>query len=195
MKSNFLHLIISLSLLISCSKKNENPYQKNLNNIENEISEKLIYDFTNEIIPQNENSEFCKNVIDRMTFIDVKGDSVFIERVKSEISKEDFDFIRKQYAESINFKWKNKFENRQIIKLDTTINNTKEFDEFWNETLEKYNCISQISMPIFNKEKNLAIIEISYYCGFLCAAGGTYIYKLDENNKWILYKTIDDWIS
>ena len=50
-------------------------------------------------------------------------------------------------------------------------------------------------MPIFNEEKNIAIIEIGYNCGFLCGSGGTYIYKLNEDKKWILYKTVDNWIS
>ena len=181
--------------MVSCSKKSENLNQNSLNNIENEISEKLIYDFTNEILPQNGTSEFCKNVIDRKTFINVKGDSIFIDKIKSEISKKDFEFIRKQYAKSNTFQWKHKLKNRQIIKLDTTINDEKKSEKFWNETIEKYKCISHIDMPIFNKEKNIAIIEISYYCGFLCASGATYIYKLDKNNKWILYKTLDNWIS
>ena len=93
------------------------------------------------------------------------------------------------------FIWKNKLKNREIIKLDTTINNNKNREQFWNKTLEKYGCISYVDMPIFNEEKNIAIIEIGYNCGFLCGSGGTYIYKLNEDKKWILYKTVDNWIS
>lgn len=195
LKYNILKLIIFLLVLISCNKKSSNLEFQNQTKIENGISDKLIYDFVNEILSQNGTSEFCKNVIDRKTFVIRNGDSIFIEKIKSEFKKGDLEFMRTQYMNGNKFIWKNKLKNREIIKLDTTINNNKNREQFWNKTLEKYGCISYVDMPIFNEEKNIAIIEIGYNCGFLCGSGGTYIYKLNEDKKWILYKTVDNWIS
>gem|GEM_PF-1673510 len=195
LKSSFLQTVIFLLLIISCIKKTGIVNEQNQTKIENEISEKLIYNFTNEILSQNGTSEFCKNIIDRKTLIAINGDSIFIEKIKSEFKKNDLDFMRNQYKYGNKFIWRNKLKNRKLIKLDTTINNEKSRDQFWKKTMEKYECISYVNMPIFNKQKNIAVIEIGYNCGLLCGAGATYIYKLNENKKWILYKTIDNWIS
>lgn len=195
MKTSILQITFFLLLIISCSKKSENINQQKQTKVKNEISEKLIYDFTNEILSKNGTSEFCKNVIDRKTFIATNGDSIFIEKIKSEFKKNDLDFMRNQYKYGNKFIWKKDLKHRQRIKLDTTINNKISRDQFWEKTLEKYGCISYVNMPIFNRQKNIAIIEIGYNCGLLCGAGATYIYKLDENKKWILYKTLDSWIS
>jgi hypothetical protein len=194
-KLYILKSLIFLLLLISCNKKLENLNHQNKFELENEVSEKIIYDFVNEILSQNVTSEFCKKVIDRKTFIAINGDSIFNEKFKNEFNESDLGFMRKQYLLANKFTWNNKLKNRQIIKLDTTINNDISKEQFWNKTLEKYGCISYMNMPIFNIEKNVAIIEIGYNCGFLCGAGATYIYKLNENKKWILFKTIDNWIS
>ncbi|WP_131450913.1 hypothetical protein [Chryseobacterium sp. FH1] len=195
LKLHTLNLVIFLLLLISCNKKSENLNHQNQSKIENEVSEKIVYDFVNEILSQNETSEFCKNVIDRKTFIAINGDSIFIEKFKNEFNENDLEFMRNQYLSANKFIWKNELKNRQILKLDTTINNDISREQFWSKTLEKYGCICYVNMPIFNKEKNIAIIEIGYNCGFLCGAGATYIYKLNENEKWILFKTIDNFVS
>src|SRR5690606_14391372 len=195
LKSSFLQTVISLLLIISCNKKTEIAKEQNQTKIENEISEKLIYNFTNEILSQNGTSEFCKNIIDRKTFIATNGDSIFIEKIKSEFKKNDLDFMQNQYKDGNKFIWKNELKNRQLIKLDTTINNEESRDQFWKKTMDRYECVSYINMPIFNKQKNIAVIEIGYNCGLLCGAGATYIYKLNKKNKWVLYKTLDSWIS
>ena len=53
LKYNILKLIIFLLVLISCNKKSSNLEFQNQTKIENGISDKLIYDFVNEILSQN----------------------------------------------------------------------------------------------------------------------------------------------
>lgn len=146
LKLHLFNLVIFLLLLISCNKKLENLNHQTKIETENEISEKIIYDFVNEILSQNETSEFCKNVIDRKNFIAINGDSIFIEKFKNEFNEKDLEFMRNQYLIANKFIWKNKLKNRQIIKLDTTINNDISREKFWNKTLEEYGCISYMNI-------------------------------------------------
>jgi hypothetical protein len=59
-----------------------------------------------------------------------------------------------------------------------------------NHSLGYYN----ISAPLFSLDKELVIIEFSYFCGGLCGNGGTYVYK-KENRTWRLKLTLIYWIS
>ena len=194
MKFRNLHILLFLFIIFSCNKS-KNIETKKTSIVKSGISEQLIYDFTNQILSENGTSEFCKNIIDRKIFIAPNADSLLLEKIKSDFSKDDLNFMKIQFNEGNKFVWKNNLRDRRIIKLNTTIDNENKAKEFWDKTLDKYHCISSVGMPVFNKERNLAIIEISYNCGLLCASGGTFIYKLEKNKKWKLYKTINSWVS
>lgn len=191
MKRFRIFLLIS-TIFIGCSKKNvqETPRNSGLH-----VSESLIYDFVNQILPQNGSSQFCENIIDRKSFVDYKGDSVLLTKIDTIFPKKDFIFAKEQYLKGDKFIWKNKLKGKKIVKLDTTIDDQKSSEKFWNKIIEEKHCIGYIDMPIFNSEKNIAIVKIGYNCGILCGSGGTYIYKLDKNRKWHLYLTLDSWIS
>jgi len=188
----FVIFLLFISTFTSCSKK---PVEEIPKKSEMQISEDFIYDFVNQILPHNENSEFCKNVIDRRSFVEYNDDSILMKKIDTIFSKNDLIFAKKQYLKGDNFIWKNKLKGVKIIKLDTTVNDRKSSEKFWNKIIEEEKCITYIDMPIFNREKNIAVVRMGYNCGMLCGSGGTYIYKLDKNKKWKLYLTLDAWIS
>ena len=50
------------------------------------------------------------------------------------------------------------------------------------------------SIPIFNKNKSLAIMWRYKYCGSLCAYSELHIYEL-KKGKWIIKELIEGWMS
>ena len=188
----FIIFFLIFTIFTSCSKKTVEETSKKT---ELKVSEEFIYNFVNQVLLQNGNAKFCENIIDRRSFVDYKGDSVLLTKIDTIFPKKDFVFAKEQYLRGNKFIWKNKLKGKTIIKLDTTINDQKSSEKFWNKIIEEKHCIGYIDMPIFNSEKNIAIVKIGYNCGMLCGAGGTYIYKLNKNKKWYLYLTLDSWVS
>ena len=180
-------------LFASCSEKEEmklsNEKQVQI------ISDEFIYSFVNDALSKNNIYKFCDNIIDRKTFIATNGDSILISKIDTIFSQKDKKFISEQYLRGNKFVWKNKLTNKKIIKVDTNINNENSSKEYWKNLLEEKKCFGYLELPLFNKEKNMAIVTISYNCGILCAEGGTYIYKLDKKKRWKLYLTLEHWIS
>lgn len=176
---------------VSCQKDAEKSIK---NGRIPKVSEKEIYAFANSIVNENGIAKYCENVLDRKTMIATNGDSLFLAKIDTIFDKKDLEFIREQYLEGNKFVWKKDLLNKEIINLDSA-KNYKNPEEFYNKTLSEKKCIGHIDLPMFNREMNIAIVEISYYCGFLCAQGGIFIYKKDKNKKWKLYKTLEQWIS
>ena len=70
------------------------------------------------------------------------------------------------------------------------------FRNFWIEFDKRYpnTCIKTISVPFFNKEKNICIVKVSESCGSLWGGGFTGIYK-KVNGTWIKIDSFDHWVS
>ncbi|MBW7675149.1 hypothetical protein [Chryseobacterium chendengshani] len=122
--------------------------------------------------------------------IDLKYDSIF--------SQKDSVFYKNQERNVLNFKF-----DKSRINSDLKYINGQELhqlgnkkSDFWTEFDKKYGdkCIRRFSVPFFNKDKTMCIIENSSSCGFLNAFGSTSIYK-KVNGKWIIVKTFDEWVS
>jgi hypothetical protein len=62
--------------------------------------------------------------------------------------------------------------------------------KFLDKIKKEHNCVGYLHIPLFNIKKNMAIVE----CGGF-GEGGTFIYKLNKNNKWEFYQTIEKWIQ
>ncbi|CAN5206409.1 hypothetical protein BH09BAC1_BH09BAC1_18810 [soil metagenome] len=75
--------------------------------------------------------------------------------------------------------WREKFKHSKLV------------DSKKSQKANPYN----FSMPLFSLDGNYAIIEYSYYCGSVCAHGGTFIYEKCGIRKWKLYKTVITWMS
>nr|WP_294937968.1 hypothetical protein [uncultured Flavobacterium sp.] len=197
--------IILILLITSCNNLSKKDSVEKIDNkftqkkYQEIIPNKIVYEFINNVLlKENKIYQFCGNLLDRNSFIDIKGDSILISKIDtlSIFSKEDKAFIKAQYLNGNNFVLNQKLiKERQLIKLDTTINSKEDYHKFWEKVDKEYDCVGFVSVPIFNKKKDIVIVEISYNCGAFCAEGGTFIYKLNENNRWELLLTLDKWIS
>ena len=124
----------------------------------------------------------------------------FLEKtaVKDSIfSKADVEFIMKQIEQRKNLLWSSEFiDDVTVIKsndIDSLFRNSK--IDAWNVFYKKYGGdFKEISFPYFSQDKQTCIIYISNHCGWLCGEGGIRIYKR-KNNVWVLYKSIEQWVS
>lgn len=201
MKNFFLIAIFSI-LFFSCKKDVESKIKKNETDLPEKYQElvdnETIYGLINsEALNENKIYKFCENVLNRKTAYYIGQDTVLLKKVDTLFSQKDKEFISKQYRNSINFILEqNLLKDKKVVEYDTTMLATKEKSrKYWEQLIERHHCIGLISLPLFNLKKDMAIVQVGYNCGVLCAEGGTYIYKLNRNGKWELYLTIEKWIS
>lgn len=201
MKNLFLIAIFSI-LFFSCKKDVESKIKKNQIDLPEKYQElvdnETIYGLINsEALNENKIYKFCENVLNRKTAYYIGQDTVLLKKVDTLFSQKDKEFISKQYRNSINFILEqNLLKHKKVVEYDTTMLATREKSRnYWEQLIKKNHCIGLISLPLFNLKKDMAIVQVGYNCGVLCAEGGTYIYKLNRNGKWELYLTIEKWIS
>lgn len=123
--------------------------------------------------------------------VDLTFDSIFLEK--------DSVFYFNQ--EKINFKFKfdrskikSKLKYLTAEKLHQMRQTTNR--DFWLEFYKRLDgkCLRTYSVPFFNKDKTICVIQNSTSCGILDAVGYTAIYK-KVNGKWIEIRSYDHWIS
>jgi hypothetical protein len=136
-------------------------------------------------------------LLNRKTAYYIGSDTILLKKVDTLFSQKDKEFISKQYRNGINFILNQKFlKQKKVIEYDTTMLASREKSrKYWEKLIEKYHCVGLIDVPLFNLKRDIAIVQVGYNCGIMCAEGGTYIYKLNRNGKWELYLTIEKWIS
>jgi len=97
----------------------------------------------------------------------------------------------------------NSFENQIMVcnnqipisEFQTFIEEMKRKDlPFWENLVEKFSCVSGISIPIFSENYSHAFVyEYSMY-GALAGGGTCRVYK-KEKLGWVLVKTFNEWVS
>lgn len=123
--------------------------------------------------------------------ISLNYDSIFISK--------DSAYYRNENQVFKNFKFdKNKIRKHLQYTTDEELfklNENKESD-YWTEFDKKYGnkCIQRFSVPFFNKDKTMCVVQNSTSCGYLNGRGYTAIYK-KVDGKWIEVKSFDHWIS
>ncbi|MCU7614689.1 hypothetical protein N0B16_09610 [Chryseobacterium sp. GMJ5] len=123
--------------------------------------------------------------------INLKYDSIFLQQ--------DSAYYRNQGKKMSNFKF-NKIKINSNVRYITGQElqklREKKKSDFWTEFGKKYGekCIRSFSIPFFNKDKTICIVENSVSCGYLNANGYTAMYK-KINGKWKVIKSFDHWIS
>ncbi|MCZ8198343.1 MAG: hypothetical protein O9267_12125 [Flavobacterium sp.] len=191
MKKYFIFTIFFLSLF-SCNNQSnseivlEEKYTEIVNN-------KLVYEVINSVLSDKDNVyRYCDAVLNRKTVIFLNNDSTFIKKFDTIFSKNDKKYILKQYRNGNKFILNQKFiQNKKVIEFDTlTISSKERKAKFWEKVRKENNCVGYLYVPLFNLKKDLAIIE----CGD-SGEGGTFIYRLNRNKKWELFKTIEKWIE
>lgn len=197
------YIFLFLLIIISCKKSNPKtnilPKDETLN---------LRYEVLNQLI-DSDNSSYKQNSFIYITTlksvylyenesdepkpigITLKYDSVFLQK--------DSAYYRNQEKMISNFRFdKRKIKQKLQYATDEELHKLDEIknSDFWTEFDKKYEdkCIRSFSVPFFNKDKTMCIVQNSISCGFLNANGYTAIYK-KINGKWIAINSFDHWIS
>ena len=188
MKNYFI--IITLIFLSGCKQESNlkiNPTEdKKVENYIEIIDNKLVYEVINSALSQKEMP--CDAVLNRKTAVFINYDSTFISKFDTLFTESDKKFILKQYRNGNKFVLNQKFiNNRKVIEFDTaTISSEERKTKFWEKVKKENDCVGFIYVPLFNIKKDLAIVE----CGFL-GERGIFIFKLEANRKWKLYRTVE----
>lgn len=197
--SEFLLLSIFLIFLYSCNKgkginiKSTNEYSKTTHYTAI-IEDSIIYDFLNNgLLKENENYRKCNYIVESYPSVDIEdidGSETLIPKIDSLFTKEDLNFIRKQYENGTYFKIDSaKIKNKILISLEAYHRFAKD-ENIYNEVPKDYPCILSIKVPVFNIEKNKAVIWVEYFCGFQCGEYGLYLYEENESNQWEFITTL-----
>lgn len=92
-------------------------------------------------------------------------------------SEEDRNYFFEQFIANMNTVWEHKIKNGQIKKWSTT----------------KY--VYYYSVPLFSPDRKYVMMKKFFYCGNVCAYGGTYLYKKISPKKWELVEILNGWMS
>lgn len=111
----------------------------------------------------------------------------------------DSSYYKDQDRKLINFNLqKSKIKKKlAFITTDEILKLSAQYErDFWKQFQKKYGdkCIRTFSVPFFNKNKTVCIVENSMSCGPLYGGGSTSIYK-KVNGKWVVLKIYDIWVS
>lgn len=111
----------------------------------------------------------------------------------------DSSYYKNQDRKLINFNLqKSKIKKKlDFITTDEILKLSAQYErDFWKQFQKKYGdkCIRTFSVPFFNKNKTVCIVENSMSCGPLYGGGSTSIYK-KVNGKWVVLKIYDIWVS
>ena len=125
--------------------------------------------------------------------------------IREELEQELSPFLGSNVWEKIKEQreWSKSFENQLMIsenqipiaEFQAFIEEMKNKDlPFWDKLVEKYNCVSGISIPVFSEDYNYAFVYEYAMYGALAGGGTCRIYK-KEKLGWTLVKTFYQWIS
>lgn len=199
-----------LLLLISCKK---NEAKKEI--IQKDETLDLKYEVLNQLITDQIREDSINDILhDNIYNIAVKR--IFFEELNeneeppppvlalnfsydSIFAIKDSSYYKKQDRNLINFNLqKSRIKNKlDFVTTDEILNLSIKYERnFWKQFRKKYGdkCIQTFSVPFFNKNKTLCIVQNSMSCGPLYGGGSTSIYK-KVNGKWVVLKTFDQWVS
>ncbi|MNU12859.1 hypothetical protein D3C71_08920 [compost metagenome] len=111
----------------------------------------------------------------------------------------DSSYYKNQDRNLINFNLqKSKIKKKlAFITTDEILKLSAKYErDFWKQFQKKYGdkCIQTFSVPFFNKNKTVCIVENSMSCGPLYGGGSTLIYK-KISGKWKVINSYNHWVS
>lgn len=205
MKNITLTLLIFVFFIeLSCNKKYETGLDKQVIKYvkpKQLVDDQTIYEFLNYNFEHKDPAFFdCENIINQEWYpcFFTHEDSLALIKMDTIFTKADTDFIFRQaeYVQYFNLN-QTLLPNKNIIKIDTTkaYNNDREIrGVYYEELYKKHGPLCTIKMPLFSVDRKTVYISTGLTCGTLCGAGATYIYR-KVNGKWILIKTLNEWVS
>jgi hypothetical protein len=201
---NIIAFLICTSAFFSCGQvdKKFNATRDNADICY--ITDSITYSIINQIISDFNHEEihpkFCKHVILNKNILPMLLDDY--RRFLYEASELGFDlsdstYILNQINKEIKCVYDPRYIQATVVPSDTLDNWMRDYKKYnmWEKFREKYKSgILIIDVPIFNRSKDMAIINISYSIGGTWGFDELWIYKLVKD-KWIKYKLIDKIVS
>lgn len=204
------YLFLILLLLISCKK---NEARKEITPKDETLD--LKYEVLNQLITDQIREDSINGTLhDNIYNIAVKR--VFFEELNeneeppppvlalnfsydSIFAIKDSSYYKNQDRNLINFNLqKSKIKKKlAFITTDEILKLSAKYErDFWKQFQKEYGdkCIQTFSVPFFNKNKTVCLVQNSMSCGPLYGGGSTLIYK-KVNGKWVVLKTYDIWVS
>ncbi|MFP9112614.1 hypothetical protein ACLI1A_01645 [Flavobacterium sp. RHBU_3] len=162
------------------------------------VDDNTIYDFLNAAITTDTlNLRLCNTIIGQnhiFIFID-KAEANYILRTAKVFTAEDREYIYKQSLYSTQFKInKLKLKTDKNIIIPETCDINEGNKDYWHNIRKQFGSFCSLSMPLFSKDKQTVVLRYSYSCGMLCAHGGYYVFR-KENNTWTLTTILNKWVS
>lgn len=158
------------------------------------------YQFINEIFNDTSQLKLIRNDIRVIADINTTPTPIYngteIQYISENLSESDTLFLLSQIADRKLFKADNLQDyGFKILKLSELQDAKLSSDSLWNYVNANYGSgYFALSMPIFNKNLDLALIRISYSCGYYCGGGGTFVF-VRQGGRWKLKTTLNGWES
>lgn len=210
-------LIMGFILFLNCSKNQESRFEQDIYNaIFNELIESTVQDYRALVVPSPadfENPEAIKKLNERIENKKKEKRSPLIIRVNDSVKeKEDkkylFEKIKKllslkEYQSLINNP-KNKNRESFKINISTLEIDKNKYELIYESSLEKVreilddkerlSGICYLSRILFNEERTIGVFSLSVVHSGLDGIGVFVLIK-KENDKWVIDKIIEDWVS
>ncbi|MFC3160168.1 hypothetical protein ACFOEQ_18355 [Chryseobacterium arachidis] len=179
------YLFVILLLLICCKTSEEQkeiiPKDETLD-LKYEVLNQLIkndsmtadanrFIYTTKLFPARINKDINEP---KPLGVDLQYDSIFLENDSAYYkNQEKIDLSFRLNKSKIRSKSKC-IEGQELQKM-----HENKISDFWTEFYKKYEnkCIKSYSVPFFNKDKTMCVVQNSTSCGILDAAGYTALYK------------------
>ena len=196
-----ISLCILLSLGLNSCKKDSKPVEAVVKKDTGQVvDEKTIYEVINSLLAIKRQGEiqenhYITNIKDGFPNDALsKEDSVILKKLDTIFTQQDIDFIYRQAKHKPHFKIKKEFINGYTILLSDTIKVEPEsYFEDRSKNLKhnfrkKYgNGFYSVTLPLFTKNRQYAIISIDNCCGSSCGSGLSFVLKKTKSGWKIIY--------
>lgn len=128
-------------------------------------------------------------------------DSTFLDSIKDFFDEKEFDNLLRQKRNLEKFsvlttKFGSKYQLIEVAKIDSLISRAetdKQLD-YWTELENIVGCLQVFSRPIISTDKKTVVVRHMELIGPQTAGGFIIIFQL-RNDKWIVARKIETWIS
>jgi hypothetical protein len=170
--------------------------------------EKLLNDVLFSIIADNSAifSSDCR-LLDKLSnklmppSINYDIDSTFLESIKDFFDEREFDNLLSQKRNIEKFsvlstKFGSKYQLIRVAEIDSLISRveTDKHLVYWTELENEVGCLQVFSRPIISADKKTVIVRHMELIGPHTAGGFIIVFQL-RNDKWIVAREIETWIS
>lgn len=189
--------------LVGCKEKISYPKKNLIATIakplvyESILPDSLIYGFVNStLLKKNELYRSCDNLYDgNWGEVKMYIDDAFICELGDLLTEEDRWFMAKQFKNDIAFVLKSDLVREKKLIQVPFFKIGDDYRAYLDSCLNKYKCLMSVSVPVFNLNRDLVIVEISISCGILCGAGGYYVYQKNAKGAWVQIRVLEEWGS